>query len=159
MDTKRCAKCKLDLALDRFNKSKNQSQGRASYCKSCRAAYRKEYKAPGEPRLVWAKKAIYRARERIQQHVDLTPEHVVKLLSDSNDRCVYCDSELSLKATLGERYQKSPSLDRLDPSLGYTTGNVAVCCFRCNQIKSDATPDELRRIANKVEQLLRRSSP
>lgn len=42
----------------------------------------------------------------------------------------------------------SPSLDRLDPLGGYVKGNIAVISLRANQIKSNATVSELRRIAD-----------
>jgi len=41
----------------------------------------------------------------------------------------------------------SPTLDRLNPDLGYVTGNVMVVSARANQIKSDSTPSELYRVA------------
>ncbi len=42
----------------------------------------------------------------------------------------------------------SPSLDRIVPSEGYVRHNVAVISLRANRLKSDATPDELRQIAD-----------
>lgn len=42
----------------------------------------------------------------------------------------------------------SPSLDRVVPVEGYVYGNLAWLCKRCNSIKSDATADELERVAN-----------
>lgn len=44
-----------------------------------------------------------------------------------------------------------PSLDRIVPKAGYVRGNVAVISFRANQIKSDASPDELQRILAYME--------
>ena len=41
----------------------------------------------------------------------------------------------------------SPSLDRIDPDLGYVRGNVKVISARANSIKSNATPEELLRVA------------
>ncbi len=41
----------------------------------------------------------------------------------------------------------SPTLDRLDPALGYTPENVVVISARANQIKTDATVEELYRVA------------
>ena len=41
----------------------------------------------------------------------------------------------------------SPTLDRIVPELGYVRGNVRVISARANQIKSDATPEELLRVA------------
>lgn len=41
----------------------------------------------------------------------------------------------------------SPSIDRLIPSRGYVPGNIRIICNRANRIRSDATAEELRRIA------------
>ena len=40
----------------------------------------------------------------------------------------------------------SPSLDRINPKLGYIKGNVRIICNRANRIKSDATVKELKLI-------------
>lgn len=39
------------------------------------------------------------------------------------------------------------SLDQIRPRQGYVKGNVVSVSFRANRIKNDATPDELRRVA------------
>lgn len=44
----------------------------------------------------------------------------------------------------------SPSLDKIDPDLGYIKGNVQVISQRANVMKNDATPEELERFANWV---------
>lgn len=44
----------------------------------------------------------------------------------------------------------SPSLDRIIPNLGYIIQNVVVCCYRCNAIKNEASPDELQQLAEAV---------
>jgi hypothetical protein len=41
----------------------------------------------------------------------------------------------------------SPSVDRIVPTLGYTPGNIRVVSFRANRIKTDATPEELKKVA------------
>lgn len=45
----------------------------------------------------------------------------------------------------------SPSLDRLDNTLGYIKGNVQVISHRANGLKSDATIEELRKVLAYVE--------
>jgi hypothetical protein len=42
----------------------------------------------------------------------------------------------------------SPSLDRIFPELGYIPGNVVVVSFAANRIKSNASPEELVRVAS-----------
>lgn len=41
----------------------------------------------------------------------------------------------------------SPSIDRINPALGYVRGNVKVISSKANAIKSNATPEELLRVA------------
>ena len=52
----------------------------------------------------------------------------------------------------------SPSLDRIDNSRGYVKGNVAVISFRANTLKNNATADELRAIANFMDQMISHSA-
>lgn len=42
----------------------------------------------------------------------------------------------------------SPTLDRVNNSMGYVRGNVLVVSWRANRIKCDATPHELRSLAD-----------
>lgn len=44
----------------------------------------------------------------------------------------------------------SPSLDRIVPERGYVKGNVWIISYRANQIKSDASHDELKLVAKAV---------
>ena len=43
--------------------------------------------------------------------------------------------------------ENSPSLDRIDNNKGYIPGNVRIISFRANDLKKDATRDELERLA------------
>ena len=51
----------------------------------------------------------------------------------------------------GKHSPASPSLDRLDPEVGYVATNVRVISNRANRIKNDATTAELRAIADYVD--------
>jgi hypothetical protein len=42
----------------------------------------------------------------------------------------------------------SPSLDRIDNSKGYVKGNVIVVSLKANRIKSNATVEEIRKVAD-----------
>jgi hypothetical protein len=48
----------------------------------------------------------------------------------------------------------SPSFDRINPALGYVKGNVICVSWRVNNIKSDATPEELINIGNYYQGLV-----
>lgn len=52
----------------------------------------------------------------------------------------------------GGRYN-SPSLDKIDPSLGYTKGNIQVISHKANIMKADASLAELRLFAEWVSSL------
>lgn len=57
---------------------------------------------------------------------------------------------LGIPIELGKgRTNNSPSLDRLNPPLGYVPGNVRVISDRANRLKSDRAIDHLRCLAEK----------
>ena len=60
---------------------------------------------------------------------------------------------LLLRKTKGRQGPNSPSLDRLNPRLGYVRGNVLVVSWRANAIKKDATPRELALVGSFYTQL------
>lgn len=49
--------------------------------------------------------------------------------------------------------ENSVSFDCTDPSKGYINGNVRVLSWRANRIKNDATPEELRKIADYLDRV------
>jgi hypothetical protein len=51
----------------------------------------------------------------------------------------------------GKVTSNSPSIDRIDSSLGYTLNNIWIISFRANVLKNASTPVELRKIADAVE--------
>jgi hypothetical protein len=53
--------------------------------------------------------------------------------------------------TPNQRTDNTPSLDRRDNAKGYVSGNVFVISWRANQIKRDATPEELRKLISYME--------
>jgi hypothetical protein len=50
----------------------------------------------------------------------------------------------------------SPSLDRINPTLGYVRGNIAVISYRANRIKNNASLAEIELIAKNLRKLLLR---
>lgn len=56
---------------------------------------------------------------------------------------------LGLKFEVGmDNWQNSPSLDRIDNNRGYEADNVIVVCMMANTIKNQATPDQIRKVAD-----------
>ena len=48
----------------------------------------------------------------------------------------------------------SPSIDRLIPHKGYVKGNILICSFRANMIKTNATIDELMTLTDNLHSIL-----
>lgn len=60
----------------------------------------------------------------------------------NNCACCGCDLDYSSGRGRGNR-KKSASMDRFDNSKGYVAGNVFIVCFNCNDLKGQATVDDL----------------
>jgi hypothetical protein len=65
-------------------------------------------------------------------------------------RCPVLDIELDYTygGKGGRGHDNSPSLDRIDNSRGYVKGNVIVVSQLANRIKTSATPEQIRRVAD-----------
>ena len=72
------------------------------------------------------------------------------------DNCPYCNSELDYgakcklrgyDASIKQHTKHRPSLDRIDPTIGYIDSNIQVICGHCNTIKGNSTPEEIMKIA------------
>jgi len=62
-------------------------------------------------------------------------------------KCPCCNIEMQIGDENGGR-STSPTLDRLDPSRGYTQFNVLWICHRCNTRKGEWTPGEMYAMAD-----------
>ena len=61
------------------------------------------------------------------------------------------------KLEFGSRENRfsSPSLDRIDNTKGYVPGNLQVISYRANQLKSDGTLEEFRKLVAHLEVVAR----
>ncbi|MHB8563307.1 MAG: hypothetical protein ACYDDA_05035 [Acidiferrobacteraceae bacterium] len=62
---------------------------------------------------------------------------------------------IALERKPGVQAGSTPSLDRIDSSLGYVKGNVWVISWRANHIKTDASLEELKQLVAGLERLQR----
>jgi hypothetical protein len=90
---------------------------------------------------------ISKARRRaIDKGLPYSEELFSRLKANPPMVCVCCDVLFDYTLSKGHN-SRSASFDRIDNTLGYTLGNVAVICRRCNRLKGDATPEEIDLIA------------
>ena len=95
------------------------------------------------PELVALKCARQRAR-----NADVPFELTLETLPPVPEVCPVFG--LPLQRQVGRRAANSPSLDRIIPDLGYVPGNVQWLSNRANEMKRDASPEELRQFAEWV---------
>lgn len=88
-----------------------------------------------------------------QLEFDITLSELREMM-EATTHCPYLGIELNDDAPSTQYdFDRQRSVDRIDPLSGYTFGNVVVCSNRANRIKSDATADELHRIAGAIPQV------
>tara|TARA_R110000787_G_C13214219_1_gene425496 strand:+ start:61 stop:633 length:573 start_codon:yes stop_codon:yes gene_type:complete len=136
-----CCHCCKEKPGDQFWKG-NKTNGCAPRCIECSKLYSSYY-------VVDAKMALlYNARNRAKTKgvpFDLTTDDF-----DMTETCPALGIPMFRLPGKGQS-DNSPSLDRIDPSKGYISGNVAVISRRANRIKNNASVDELKRIAKWLE--------
>lgn len=89
---------------------------------------------------------------------NIEKEKRVALLESFNvpDVCPILGIPLNYDGTAGEgwtRKDDSPSIDRIDSSIGYTEDNIQIISWRANRIKNDSTPEELFKLATYMQNL------
>ncbi len=138
-----CYKCNTLSPFDQFNiRYSGQRLGRE--CKKCRSI--RSLKRTDEERwrdLVSASRA--NARKKGLQHTITVAD------LDIPKRCPVFG--FVLKWGTKKQRDHSPSMDRINPILGYVPGNVIVVSWLANNIRSNFIPDQLRKVADFYEVL------
>lgn len=165
--TARCRKCLADKTAAEFATDARKRNGLSSWCKNCHAAATKRwakrnpekahatrgrpealsreqererarYRSPGG----WERRQLLQIRYRAKRDgipFDLTVEDL--------RIPTYCPVlGILLRPGDGMVRDHSPSVDRIDPSLGYVRGNVAVISWRANSLKKNASTAEVERL-------------
>jgi hypothetical protein len=152
----KCARCKEFKSIFDFYFLKTQGRsGRRTtngkrvgiYCKQCQSNQYKESSTESKIFHACKKRAKEKGLEFTLELADIKiPSHCPML-------------GIPLYPTSGQAaHANSPSLDRLDPRKGYTPENTAIISHRANTIKNNATPEELRLIADYTERALEERS-
>ena len=86
---------------------------------------------------------IKRAIERGKYEVDLSKEDIYDVWPQDN-QCPIMETIF----TIGEPFDTSPSLDRIDPTKGYVVGNIQIISNVANRMKNSADDSQLLRFAH-----------
>tara|TARA_R100000458_G_scaffold59953_1_gene73272 strand:+ start:19557 stop:20051 length:495 start_codon:yes stop_codon:yes gene_type:complete len=85
----------------------------------------------------------YRAQE-CGVPFDLDSDYLIELFESQGGFCFYTGDEISFEniSDCGTTpHHLTPSVDRVDPKLGYTKGNVVWCAYYVNRMKNDFNLD------------------
>lgn len=97
--------------------------------------------------IMWLSSIRERARAK-NVPFNLTVDHLKSLMVT---HCPVLGIKLDRRSSRRDNAPGAPTVDRIVPELGYVEGNVIIISKRANQIKSDATPDEIRKVADFFE--------
>jgi hypothetical protein len=142
VELRKCPQCGLEKPLSEWPKNKAATKGRwpgySSYCTICQ--YARTARRSLEQKMLSRSKS--RALAKGLEHT-ITLEDI-----QIPNKCPLLGIEIKDNTGNGRgNCRDSPSLDRLDSSKGYTPDNVWVISNRANEIKSNATLEELETIA------------
>lgn len=158
-NTKCCNRCRKYLPFDMFNKNSANKDKLSSHCKVCdkisqektkrktvqqRLDYGRKYQAEKRKDFNYRIKMLVnaskqRARLKGIEH-NITVEDVLELYP-VDGKCPVFGITLEF-GNAGFR-DNSPSIDKIDPNLGYTKDNIQIISWRANRLKVDATIEEL----------------
>ncbi len=136
---KKCSLCKEIKASNEFAKNISELTGLQAWCNKCR--HEKHVKDPRKQMLVNAKS---RAKlHKLDFNLSLKDIIIPKI-------CPVLG--IPIEVTKGQTYN-SPSLDRLIPSKGYVKNNVQVISWRANDLKKNATIEELEKVLQYLKEI------
>ena len=136
-----CSKCKEELPLSSFTKHSKNKDGLQGSCRECNKKSSKEWNANNKDSLI-----LKRLKERsIQKGLDfdLTAADINVPL-----KCPVFGFDLQRNHKVP--LFNSPSVDRIDPTKGYTKDNIQIISQLANAMKQNASPEQLLQFAKWV---------
>ncbi len=152
---KTCKRCRQEKPLEEFGPDPNNPDDRRIWCRTCIAQYISEKKRDpiGARVKQWMSSASIRSKKRgLDFELDAG---YLRTLAESTNRCPYCPKSISYEYAEADRGNDTPTLDRIRPGLGYTKQNVTICCWGCNNLKSDTPGARLLELGEAVLRLER----
>lgn len=144
-DKKHCFKCKTWLSVDEFSKNRHVFGGLQKVCKACfsnydcvKRGYEKKSKGLKEDILKYFKHktvALKISAKKKNIDFDISGDFLLDLYLKQEKRCYYTNQ--TIEHNQGVFQANSISVDRKNPSLGYTKDNVVLCSFAVNSFKND----------------------
>lgn len=159
--TKKCFKCGNVRCSSEFYVERANLDGLNGICKTCdieKSKRLRDKELETDPVAYKLKEMFWRASQRARTEklsINITSDYLLKMFGETT-HCPYLLWRLDWlhRAENGVNCPRSPSLDKIVPSLGYVIGNVEVISYLANTMKQNATPEQLTTFC---EAYLRRS--
>jgi len=148
---KKCSMCLQFKDVTEYHKNNQKRDGYASRCILCTSIASNKNNAQRHLDKPW-KRALSNSKTRAKklEILNTLTEEDVKILFEQNS--VICPV-LKIPMQVGSDLQSVPSLDRINPELGYIPGNVRLISFRANSLKQDATIEEIKLILKDLRRI------
>jgi hypothetical protein len=155
---KKCFKCNLKKEIDEFAKNRASHDGYAKLCKECYSNY-------GSVKS-WYKKKSLKIKKDIKEYFkhktlnlksrckglgvkfDLDNNTLYDLYIQQDKKCYYSGIEIIHGS--GTFFYNSISIDKKDPSGGYTKNNIVLCCFCVNSFKGEKNEEEFKQMLKEM---------
>lgn len=164
---KRCFKCGEWKDLSLFNKSRGLSGGVAKVCRNCFNRYesvknnnlnkirRLKHAVENGDIDYYIKKSLSKIKSRCLKcgfEFDLDFDFLSHMWHKQKGKCFYTNIPMSnsMKQS-GFQSWDGPSLDRVDPSLGYIKSNVVWCIFAVNSFKQSLTIEQFKKAVESID--------
>lgn len=131
--------------------------GLSGNCKPCdKIRLSKDKQTQREDPQLYCKRIIASLRSRAKEQnvpFDLTGEQLYSILQEQNFLCFYTKGALDFNV-VAERssypHRDMPSVDKIEPSLGYVVGNIAWTYYYVNRAKNDLNFEEFLNLCQTV---------
>lgn len=161
-----CRKCKIEQEELCFYRTKTGFL--RNECKKCVNEYNKRFRLINKDKIKEYKnsrKSIDASRKKVYDQQRRESDPRLQIFDASKERAKKSGIEHSIQLedivvpticpvlnikivlTNKKRSYNSPSLDRIDNSKGYTKDNIIVISWRANELKRNATIDEMKMLA------------
>lgn len=160
-----CSKCLViyENFPEHFHIKKYYPNGAIGYnvhCRTCKNGYfsklrAEKRKSPEE----MIKHRVIQLRNRAKENnlsFNLTAEYLLNQWNNQKGLCYYTAEQLDFTLVDPSRTQAhplAPSVDKLDPTLGYVMGNVVWCLQTINQMKRDFPYQQFIEICKRISEI------
>jgi hypothetical protein len=155
---KKCFKCKLFKPTDTFSKNRNSTDGFSKLCKECYSNYdcvKNGYNKKSSNLKTNLKEYLkykhnyFKYKSKMKNiDFDLESNTLYELYETQNGKCYY--TGIDIIHNLGCSNYNSISVERLEPSMGYTKDNIVLAAFNINSLKGMMSENEFKLFLDRI---------